>query len=83
MITTAPNSISTDDETLVDRSTEPESKPQQTTESSPGMPDDVRQMIAQCAYYIAEGRGFEPGHEIDDWLAAEAQVLDALADSEP
>ena len=26
---------------------------------------------AECAYYKAEARGFEPGHEIDDWLAAE------------
>ncbi len=28
---------------------------------------------AECAYYKAEARGFEPGYEIDDWLAAEAE----------
>ncbi|MDP3743107.1 MAG: DUF2934 domain-containing protein [Methylotenera sp.] len=30
--------------------------------------------IAICAYHKAEARGFEPGHEIDDWLAAETEV---------
>jgi len=27
--------------------------------------------IAELAYYKSENRGFEPGHEIEDWLAAE------------
>ncbi|MDI1361800.1 DUF2934 domain-containing protein [Methylotenera sp.] len=31
--------------------------------------------IAKCAYYKAEARGFEPGHEMDDWLAAEAENI--------
>ncbi|HUO44379.1 MAG TPA: DUF2934 domain-containing protein [Burkholderiales bacterium] len=30
--------------------------------------------IAEAAYFIAERRGFEPGHEIEDWLLAEAEV---------
>jgi hypothetical protein len=30
---------------------------------------------AECAYYKAEARGFELGHEMDDWLTAEAEVL--------
>ena len=30
--------------------------------------------IALTAYFIAEKRGFEPGHALDDWLAAEAAV---------
>lgn len=29
--------------------------------------------IAHAAYLRAEKRGFEPGREIDDWLAAEAE----------
>jgi len=29
--------------------------------------------IAELAYYKAESRGFEPGHEIDDWLDAERE----------
>jgi len=33
-----------------------------------------RQMIAVVAYYQAERRGFCEGGELDDWLAAEAEV---------
>ncbi|PPD18109.1 MAG: hypothetical protein CTY18_05825 [Methylomonas sp.] len=29
--------------------------------------------IAEMAYYKAEKRGFEPGHEMDDWLTAEQE----------
>jgi|KBSSwiStaDraftv2_1062776.scaffolds.fasta_scaffold5350494_1 hypothetical protein len=35
---------------------------------------DVSQLIAVAAYYRAQQRGFEPGHELDDWIAAEAEV---------
>ena len=34
-------------------------------------------MIAESAYLRAEARGFLPGREAEDWLAAEAEV-DAL-----
>jgi hypothetical protein len=38
------------------------------------LPDrDVR--IAELAYYKAESRGFEPGHEMDDWLEAEQELM--------
>jgi Protein of unknown function (DUF2934) len=30
--------------------------------------------IAEAAYYRAERRRFAPGHELDDWLQAEAEV---------
>lgn len=33
-------------------------------------------MAATAAYFLAEKRGFEPGHELDDWLAAEAGIAD-------
>ena len=39
--------------------------------------DDRRAMIAEAAYLRAERRGFTPGHEAEDWLAAEVEV-DAL-----
>jgi hypothetical protein len=29
--------------------------------------------IAVSAYYKAQARGFEPGHQLDDWLAAEKE----------
>jgi hypothetical protein len=31
-------------------------------------------MIADGAYYRAEARGFATGYELEDWLAAEAEV---------
>ena len=34
-----------------------------------------RKMIAEVAYYRAQQRGFEPGHEVEDWLAAENEVV--------
>jgi hypothetical protein len=33
-----------------------------------------RELIATAAYYMAEKRNFEPGHEAEDWMAAEAQI---------
>lgn len=33
-----------------------------------------RAMIAEAAYYKAERRGFEPGHELEDWLQAEDEI---------
>jgi hypothetical protein len=31
-------------------------------------------LIAEAAYFRAQRRGFAPGHEGEDWLAAEAEV---------
>ena len=37
--------------------------------------EDVRRgMIAEAAYLRAERRGFAPGGEEEDWMAAEAEV---------
>jgi hypothetical protein len=41
---------------------------------SPHPPIDRRAWIARTAYAIAQRRGFEPGHELEDWLEAEKQV---------
>jgi hypothetical protein len=41
-------------------------------------PEHRRALIAEVAYYRAERRGFEPGHEAADWLSAEAEVDTAL-----
>lgn len=30
-------------------------------------------LIAELAYFRALNRGFEPGHEMEDWLEAEAE----------
>jgi hypothetical protein len=35
-------------------------------------------MVAEAAYFRAERRGFLPGAEIEDWLAAEAEVASSI-----
>lgn len=50
-------------------------------ERSPS-PEEVRRLIEEAAYYRAKQRGFEPGHELEDWIQAESEVrrrLDANA----
>jgi len=39
-----------------------------------GDPDMRRRLIAAEAYFLAERRGFAPGNELADWVAAEAEV---------
>jgi hypothetical protein len=38
--------------------------------------------IREAAYFRAQRRGFEPGHELEDWVAAE-QELDRTSRSLP
>jgi hypothetical protein len=38
-------------------------------------PKLLREAVAVRAYYKAEQRGFEPGHELEDWLEAEKELL--------
>jgi hypothetical protein len=51
--------------------------------AQPAAPDAEAQVadhqikIAMAAYFIAEKRGFEPGHELEDWVAAEAETAKA------
>ena len=32
-------------------------------------------MITEAAYFMAEKRGFSAGHEMDDWLEAEKEIM--------
>lgn len=36
--------------------------------------EDRHRRISEAAYFKAEKRGFAPGHEVDDWLAAEEEI---------
>lgn len=36
--------------------------------------DNRLSLIAEAAYFKAEKRGFQPGHEEADWLAAEQEL---------
>ena len=56
------------------------SKPNAILKSSatPIMPEARRLMVAEAAYYIAANRGFECGHDVEDWLLAEKQIETVL-----
>ena len=38
----------------------------------------VHSLISEAAYYKAEKRGFESGHEEQDWLEAEREIKSCL-----
>ncbi|HEY7641040.1 MAG TPA: DUF2934 domain-containing protein [Steroidobacteraceae bacterium] len=40
----------------------------------PSFSESREARIAEAAYWRAERRGFAPGQELDDWLAAEKEV---------
>jgi len=37
-------------------------------------PEQRAALIAEAAFFRAEKRGFAPGYEVEDWLAAESEV---------
>jgi hypothetical protein len=37
-------------------------------------PEQLYRMIQETAYYKAKARNFAPGHEVQDWIEAEAEV---------
>jgi hypothetical protein len=45
--------------------------------------EERRNMVARAAYFRAERRKFAPGHEVEDWVAAEAEVDRELAGRAP
>jgi len=45
------------------------------SETRPNLvPINLEDEIRRLAYLLAERRGFEPGHEAEDWIAAEREV---------
>ncbi len=40
----------------------------------PSFSNDREARIAEAAYWRSERRGFEPGHELEDWLEAEREI---------
>jgi hypothetical protein len=70
-------------QTLTGRETVALSEPIQSngtkaTDSTPATVNAIHAAICEAAYFIAQRRGFQPGHEVDDWLEAEAQVMDRI-----
>ena len=40
--------------------------------------EELQKLISEAAYFRAKQRGFEPGHELEDWIQAEAEVMRRL-----
>ena len=54
------------------------SSPRSGASLEPAASDARQALIAIAAYYRAERRGFAAGCELDDWLAAEAEIAQQL-----
>ncbi len=57
-----------------------------TTTTAPGTEvpaDELHRRIAETAYYKAQQRGFAPGYEHQDWVEAEAEVMQRLKVARP
>ena len=56
----------------------PASRPTQATaaggNSHSPTPEQLYRMIQETAYFKAKARNFAPGHEVQDWIEAEAEV---------
>ena len=59
-----------------ERESMPTDRKQGLTNGQPPRSDASERLdrIAMAAYYNAERRGFEPGHELEDWLDAEKSI---------
>jgi len=53
----------------------PDSKAENKNVRASYAPEKVRKQIEEAAYYRAKQRGFEPGHELEDWIEAESEVM--------
>jgi len=42
--------------------------------AAPHFNDPHHTAVAEAAYFRAERRGFAPGHELEDWQAAEREI---------
>ena len=42
--------------------------------------NEFREMVSVNAFYRAEKRGFEHGHEMNDWLEAELEITSQYRD---
>jgi len=73
----------TGEKSVAVQSAQPERKAQRSdgARRAPALMDAERRraLIAETAYFRSERRGFEPGHEAEDWLAAELEIDRALA----
>jgi phage gpG-like protein len=53
--------------------------PSRIAESVQPSADELQALIATAAYYRAAARNFSAGGEMEDWLAAEREILATVA----
>jgi len=51
---------------------------QRSPKASSSVPADRESQVRMVAYLRAERRGFAPGYEVEDWLAAEAEISERV-----
>ncbi|MGB4813349.1 MAG: DUF2934 domain-containing protein [Methylophilaceae bacterium] len=61
-------------EAAVEKSTVTKTKSAKTKSKKVEVEESLDCKIALCAYFKAQERGFAPGFEMEDWLAAEQEV---------
>lgn len=61
----------------------PASPPLSGNASAEGSSDEMRRQIAEAAYFRAKQRGFAPGHELEDWVEAESEVMGRTGGKSP
>ena len=49
-------------------------RPGSATLGAKPSPEQLYRMIQETAYFKAKARNFAPGHEVQDWIEAEAEV---------
>lgn len=64
----------------------PQNSPAAAADSAPAASTSVNESdgherVRIAAYFLAERRGFAPGHELEDWLAAETTLCAVSDDS--
>jgi len=74
-----PETLQTEQKTTEPRKAEPKrinGKPEivKTESRSNLVPINMDEEIRRFAYLLPERRGFDPGHEAEDWLAAETEI---------
>jgi hypothetical protein len=76
--TTTPKASSTTTRTP-SRAAAPRSNREITADASIELTrEELQKLISEAAYFRAKQRGFEPGHELEDWIQAEAEVMRRL-----
>jgi hypothetical protein len=57
---------------------------ERTVKEQPPLTTETRERVSQRAFQLYEARGREDGHDVEDWLQAQQEVIrDLLAEGGP